>query len=120
MGLETMASELLENRRKGDGATVVPNYKIREGLQETVINYKRAGIFIHPFYVLKANVKSCYSKPTLIRNISSKALQNIELYKNAYDAIKSNPGNMTPGTDKQTLDGLSIKKLIKLRDSVVN
>jgi hypothetical protein len=127
LGLETKTSEMLNNIREGDGATVVPHANLgsREGLQDSVINKKRAGTscrkkVIHPFSILRTNVKSYYSKPTLTRNISSQALNNIELYKNAYDLIKSNPGNMTPGTDKQTLDGISIKKLTKLRDAVVN
>jgi len=120
LGLEAKTS--LTNTREGDGATVVPcaYFGLREGLQDTVINKKRAGLIKHPFSILRTNVKSYYSKPTLTRNISSQALNNLELYKNAYDLIKSNPGNMSPGTDGQTLDGLSIKKLTKLRDDVIN
>jgi group II intron reverse transcriptase/maturase len=34
-------------------------------------------------------------------------LFDIELYKTAYNKLKSNPGNMTPGTDGSTLDGIS-------------
>jgi hypothetical protein len=120
LGLEAKTS--LTNIREGDGATVVPfaSFGGREGLQDSVINKKRAGIIKHPFSILRTNVKSYYSKPTLTRNISSQALNNLELYKNAYDLIKSKPGNMTPGADGQTLDGLSIKKLTKLRDAVIN
>jgi hypothetical protein len=126
LGLETKAPKILNNIREGDGVTVVPYAAQlvgkREGLQDSVINKKRAGTIVHPFSILRTNVKSYYfhKKPTLTRNISSKALNNIELYKNAYNVIKSNPGNMTPGTDKQTIDGISLKKLTKLRDSVVN
>jgi retron-type reverse transcriptase len=120
LGLETKTP--LTTKREGDGAIVVPgaSFGIREGLQDSVINNKRAGQKIHPFYILRTNVKSYYSKPTLTRNISSQALNNLELYKNAYDLIKSKPGNMTPGTDGQTLDGISIKKLTKLRNAVIN
>jgi group II intron reverse transcriptase/maturase len=120
LGLEAKTS--LTNIREGDGATVVPfaSFGGREGLQDSVINKKRADIIKHPFSILRTNVKSYYSKPTLTRNISSQALNNLELYKNAYDLIKSKPGNMTPGADGQTLDGLSIKKLTKLRDAVIN
>lgn len=32
---------------------------------------------------------------------------NIEMYEAAYKKLKSNPGNMTPGIDKVTLDGIS-------------
>ena len=121
LGLETKALGSLTDR-EGDGAIVVPNAikSRREGLQELLINKKRAGTVVHPFSILKTNVKSYYSTPTLTREISSQALSRIELYKDAYDTLKSKTGNMTPGTDKQTLDGMSIGKLIKLRDSVVN
>ncbi len=36
-----------------------------------------------------------------------------ELYVIAYEAIKSQPGNMTPGIDKSTLDGISLEKTIR-------
>jgi nicotine oxidoreductase len=120
-------------RREGDGATVVLHASspqgtksMKEGLQDSAFNKRRAGTLlvntatVHPLSIMKTNVKSYYSRQTFSRNISSKALNNIELYKNAYDIIKSNPGNMTPGTDMQTLDGISIKKLISLKDSVIN
>lgn len=45
-----------------------------------------------------------------------KMLCDEEFLFGAYYAIKSNPGNMTQGTDKETLDGISsdyIKKLAK-------
>ena len=38
-----------------------------------------------------------------------KELFSIENYKIAYQQIKSKPGNMTPGIDKETLHGMSIK-----------
>lgn len=34
-----------------------------------------------------------------------------ELYVIAYERIKSSPGNMTPGTDKKTIDGFSMSKI---------
>ena len=34
-----------------------------------------------------------------------------DLYIIAYEQIKSKPGNMTPGTDGETLDGLSMKTI---------
>jgi hypothetical protein len=97
------------------------NYR-REGLQDSVINKRRAGSKVHPVSKLSTNVKSYYSKPTLTRNISSQALNNLELYKHGYDIIKSKPGpeNKSPGSDGQTIDDTSIKKLTKLRDAVVN
>jgi retron-type reverse transcriptase len=32
-----------------------------------------------------------------------------DLYIVAYERIKSKPGNMTPGTDEETLDGFSLE-----------
>ncbi len=34
-----------------------------------------------------------------------------DLYMVAYERIKSKPGNMTPGTDKETLDGFSLETI---------
>jgi hypothetical protein len=33
-------------------------------------------------------------------------LSDISVLKSAYDVIKSKPGNMTPGVDRETLDGI--------------
>jgi len=60
----------------------------------------------------------------VIRQLNAKAeWQNDNLYKLmlrpdlyvlAYEKIKSEPGNMTPGTDGETLDGFSSKEVEKL------
>ena len=34
-----------------------------------------------------------------------------DLYILAYEQIKSKPGNMTPGTDQETLDGFSLETI---------
>jgi retron-type reverse transcriptase len=34
-----------------------------------------------------------------------------DLYIVAYERIKSAPGNLTPGSDQQTLDGFSLEKI---------
>jgi hypothetical protein len=49
--------------------------------------------------------------PDIIQDceISYRQLYDIELYKNAYQILKSKSGNMTLGTDQETLDGVSIK-----------
>jgi len=124
LGLETKGPEQSITRRDGDGVNVVSYATkprgISEGLQDSINNNKRTSILLHPFSKVKTNVKGYYSKPTFTRNISSKALNNIELYKNAYEIIKSKPGNMSQGIDKHSVDAISIQKLTKLRDSVVN
>src|SRR5580692_6330537 len=53
LGLEAKTS--LTSIREGDGANVVPfaSFGRREGLQDSVINKKRAGIIKHPFSILR-------------------------------------------------------------------
>jgi group II intron reverse transcriptase/maturase len=43
-------------------------------------------------------------------------LYNPSLYLLAYERLKSKPGNMTPGTNGQTLDGFSLEEIHKLID----
>lgn len=49
------------------------------------------------------------TKPELNLDIqpSYKQLLDINIWKTAYQRLKSNPGNMTPGVDEDTLDGTS-------------
>lgn len=111
LGLET------RTRKEGDGATVVLN---EEGLQDWIINTGRTGALTHSSWKLRTSVSYCYRRPAHIRNISSIALKNLELYKKVYDEVKSRPGYMTPGVDKTTLDSMSNTKLEKLRDEVIS
>jgi hypothetical protein len=37
------------------------------------------------------------------------AIQNVKVLMSAYDKIKSNPGNMVSGVDKETLDKIDEK-----------
>lgn len=51
-------------------------------------------------------------------NIVTKVIHDIADIRNlilAYEAIKSNPGNMTPGADTLTLDGVSLEWLNQVR-----
>jgi group II intron reverse transcriptase/maturase len=41
-----------------------------------------------------------------------------ELYILAYERIKSKPGNMTPGTDQETIDGFGMDEIRKLIDEM--
>src|SRR5436190_16664628 len=41
-----------------------------------------------------------------------------DLYILAYERIKSKPGNMTPGTDQETIDGFGIDEIRKLIDEM--
>lgn len=49
-----------------------------------------------------------------------KTLADINLLLSSYHKIKSKPGNMTPGTDEQTLDAISINKINELVKRLLN
>jgi group II intron reverse transcriptase/maturase len=55
------------------------------------------------------------TKPEIKRELSVaiecsyKQLFDINIYKSAYQKLKSNPGNLTEGTDNETLDGISLE-----------
>lgn len=103
----------------GDGEIVVPVYN-RKGFQDSIINKNRTRGWLHSIPLLKANAKGYYLKPANSRNISSESLKDIEVYKKAYNKMKSNPGNMIPETDNETLDRMPIARLNKLRTSILN
>ncbi len=43
---------------------------------------------------------------------------NEELFMVAYERIKSKPGNMTPGSDGKTIDGMSLERINALISSL--
>ena len=47
-------------------------------------------------------------------------LSNLDLWIIAYAKLSTNPGSMTAGPDKQTIDGTSIKKIVALKDAVLD
>lgn len=49
--------------------------------------------------------------PKAINKDLYRLICNPEILQLAYGKIKSNPGNMTPGTDEETLDGYSIESI---------
>jgi len=51
------------------------------------------------------------------RNLYS-LICKVDMLKLAYENLKSKPGNMTPGINPETLDGISTEKLIKLADKL--
>ena len=48
-------------------------------------------------------------------DINIKSISNLKNLVSAYELIKSNPGNMTPGADSTTLDGISLDYLKKIQ-----
>ena len=64
------------------------------------------------------NSKACkqtYKYERLYRN-----LYNPKFYLLAYQRIQKNPGNMTPGVDQKTLDGMSITRINTLIEKIRN
>ena len=57
-------------------------------------------------YLRKANSNRQWMNDDLYR-----LLYKVDLYILAYERIKSKPGNMTPGTDGETLDGFSMETI---------
>lgn len=53
------------------------------------------------------------ARPVWVNDDLYRLMYREELYIVAYEAIKSQPGNMTPGIDRTTLDGLSLEKSIR-------
>lgn len=47
-------------------------------------------------------------------------LKDSQIWVAAYIKLKTNPGSMTEGGDKGTIDGTSLKRLLMLRDSVLD
>lgn len=66
------------------------------------------------------NLVDCSKKPNYKFQRLYRNLYNIEFYYEAYQNIYANEGNMTEGTDGQTIDGMSTERLEnlieKLRD----
>jgi nicotine oxidoreductase len=115
---------LWASNKRGDGVIVVPgNWK---GSQDSAISKVRTGgvpatLHSNPMLITsKLRHKLRYHHDTLkgLRFISSKPLVLIDTYKKAYDLMKSNPGNMTPGSDEATLDGMSLERINKIMDKV--
>jgi group II intron reverse transcriptase/maturase len=60
-------------------------------------------------YLRQANSNRQWKNDDLYR-----LLYRVDLYILAYERIKSKPGNMTPGTDGETLDGFSIQTILTI------
>ena len=105
-------------KKYGDGVIVVLSKK--EGSQESFINKTTTGVKSRGNPLLKTKIEAYYPLHIHTRIISSKPLQDIEVYKKAYEKMKSKPGNMTPGSNGNTLDGMSLKRLENLRNSIMD
>src|SRR5437588_6738309 len=82
-----------------------------EGQQRVYSNQRRLTWMGHTIserleYLRKANRNRQWINDDLYR-----LLYRADLYIIAYERIKSKPGNMTPGTDEETLDGFSLEAI---------
>lgn len=89
--------------RYGNGGCVVRCYSTFKGIQPNYISCCLSG---RKFYSTEQQdiVKDVVKHPI---EVTYKQLFDINIYKESYDVLKSKPGNMTPGTDNYTLDGIS-------------
>lgn len=64
------------------------------------------------------NLSKNAGKPEYIFKDLYRLLYNPMMYVNAYERIKGNEGNMTPGVDKRTIDGFSVEKIDMIISSI--
>lgn len=104
------------NEHIGDGVSIVPNIinNGEVGQFETPIGNTVGGINAHCLEI----GNSCSQKKATKTLYSE--LFNEEYYKTAYENIKSRESSMTPGLDKETLDGFSKDKIRKIIESMKN
>lgn len=96
----------------GDGGIVVGAVGIlaTKGFQLIKVNKYSSGRKTTP----TEDLKSQEDKDDLTSKLSYNIMLDPENYKRAYEKMKSNPGNMTPGVDGQTIDGMSNEKINKI------
>jgi group II intron reverse transcriptase/maturase len=91
---------------KGDGVSVVLASILKTSSKEG----KQFNPFLDPMSGRPYSTGSSKKRNIeVIREIecSYKQLFNMDIYKSAYQKLRSKPGNMTPGVDSETLDGIS-------------
>lgn len=106
------------SERHGDGVVIVRTKYIRvtpyDG-RTTALNLfvrtkmSKAGVFPSRGSDMET-LQNQYEMPLNIKSISN--IKNLVL---AYETIKSNPGNMTPGLNPETLDGIDRKYLERIQ-----
>ena len=101
--------------RQGDGASVIDEDRTQvniKGMQRNNGNSSQveASVLRHKAG-LKRETKTKGNQLGIGCRELYRQVYNLETLIEAYRRIKSKPGNMTPGVDKETLDGISMKKL---------
>lgn len=70
--------------------------------------------------ILAAHWKTCFDKPEKVFYDLNGLLKQESLWFAAYIRIKSNKGAETPGPDFETIDALTKKRILELRQAVLN
>ena len=86
-----------------------------EGPQE--IEFKAQEVDLeksHKTFERLERLRQLNSKKEWVNDDLYRLMYKEELYIIAYERIKSKPGNMTPGTDGQTIDGWSLEEIHKI------
>jgi len=106
-----LAPQGQESVQGGNGGSVVERISTNivnsfKGIQSNHLSTSLSG---KRYYSTKNVSDKSKSEIKQIYDISYKQLCNLDLIKEAYSILKSKPGNMTPGTDNETLDKISLK-----------
>lgn len=107
----------------GDGGSVV----VRRMVSNNLVGYIRAGLAKGSRGIsTKASLPAGFEKLGNLRAINTKnpehinsrvldIMSDVDILIAAYSKLKSSPGNMTPGMDSETLDGINKEWFEKLR-----
>jgi len=103
-------------KSNGDGVSIVSSCKIKTSSgkvrQLNISTKSTVGSNTH-----RLLVKNESNQKMISRNLYHDMF-NEEYYKNAYESIKSRGSSMTPGSDKETFDGLSTEKIKGIIESL--
>ena len=98
----------LKSRKTGDGAAIVGEVRRAAVFSLGVRGYSpKAGEIARRGSERKSAPHST--------EVNIKVISNIKNLITAYELIRSNPGNMSPGLDRDTLDGLTLGYLKKIQ-----
>lgn len=99
-------------KRCGDGAVIV---RRKNGRTATIILFVRTAASKAGGKSARrgSDVETLQTQPKI--SINMKAISNIKNLVAAYETIKSNPGDMTPGWDSISLDGIYMEYLNKIQ-----
>jgi hypothetical protein len=119
---ESTARSPKPSDRQGDGGLVVGRKRTQltpKGVQRNLTDATKVEATV-PRDKAGLDMQSALTNPQLISEGRGlyRLMLNEELFLAAYHRIKSKPGNMTPGIDKETLDEISLEKIRRIIKSL--